>query len=490
MSNVIRSLIVKVGADTSEFQSKMKNVGKDLKATGKSISSAGKTLTKNLTVPIVGAAAGISALAVKAGQGADELITMANKTGISTQKLQEFGYAARFIDVEVSTMADSIYKMTRRMDMARKGTGAQAEAFAKLGVSVSGADGDLRDANEVFLEAIDALGAIENETERDVVAYDLFGRSAQELNPLIKAGSDELRRLSKEAQEVGAVLSDETVTSLGKFDDEMQKAKAILAANTAQLGAAFVPALQAIQPILINTIIPAIVKFVEKISSIMKAFSELDPGTQKFILGAIAMTAALGPTLKVVGGLITSLGGAFTALSKFSGAMQTGKTVTAALGLALGPGAPVLIGLAALAAVAVVIYKNFDKIKSAVSGAVTKVKEFFKVDNGKTYDMTGLAGGNQSKYGTAFANAQANTYKAYAKGTNYVPETGLALLHKGEAVIPASQNKPGIVNHTGTITIKGVDDRNQLVAIVEKTISNNVLQNDRRLPNRASLMPL
>jgi phage-related minor tail protein len=31
---------------------------------------------------------------------------------------------------------------------------------------------------------------------------------------------------------------------------------------------------------------------------------------------------------------------------------------------------------------------------------------------------------------------------AYAKGTNYVPSTGLALLHQGEAVVPASQNTP------------------------------------------------
>ena len=59
------------------------------------------------------------------------------------------------------------------------------KAFQELGVSITDASGQLRDRQEVFYEVIDALGRIENVTERDAVAMDIFGRSAQELNPLI-----------------------------------------------------------------------------------------------------------------------------------------------------------------------------------------------------------------------------------------------------------------------------------------------------------------
>lgn len=60
MSNVIRSLVVRVGADTKEFSTAMKNVSKDLTNTGKSInktgqsmSRAGTTMTRNVTLPVV-----------------------------------------------------------------------------------------------------------------------------------------------------------------------------------------------------------------------------------------------------------------------------------------------------------------------------------------------------------------------------------------------------------------------------------------------------
>lgn len=481
MSNVIRSLIVKVGADTTEFATKMKNIGKDLEKTGKSISKTGSSLTKGLTMPIVGAAAGIGALVVKAGEGADELITMSNKTGISTAKLQELRYAARFVDVEVETMTDSIVKMTRSMDASRKGTGAQYEAFEKMGVSVTNVDGSLRDANTVFLEAIDALGKIENETERDAIALNVFGRSAQELNPLIKAGSAELDRLGQEARDAGLILDDTSINSLGQFDDAMQRMKATLSANTAKIAAAFAPALLALQPVLENTIIPAISKFAAWISNLMTKFMELEPGTQKFILGAIGAAAAIGPVLSVVGGLTTKLGGAFKAVSTFSKAIKGGSTVIKALGVMIGPGGVILAGLAAFAAAAYLIWKNWDKITEGIKKAISKVKEFFGIKSkdssvARDLDMSSWTGGRAQQY---------------AKGTNYVPQDGLAYLHKGEAVIPAKYNNGGTtVNHTGTIRVEGVNNKGELVAVVEQAITNKIAQDNRRLPNRASVIPI
>ena len=158
-----------------------------------------------------------------ASQYADELLTTSSVTGLSTEKLQELNYAAELVDTSVETITGSMTKNLRAMDSAREGTGAAAEAYAKLGVSVTNADGSLRDQEEVYWEVIDALGNISNETERDALAMDILGKSAKELNPLIEAGSETMAALADEAHETGYVMSDEMVESFGAFDDQMQR---------------------------------------------------------------------------------------------------------------------------------------------------------------------------------------------------------------------------------------------------------------------------
>lgn len=154
---------------------------------------------------------------------ADELATLSTQTGVSQTELQKMEYMAGLVDVDVSTITDSMKKLTNNMDSASKGTGATADAFKELGVSVTDSEGNLRSNQDVFYEVIDALGKIENDTERDAKAMDIFGKSAQELNPLIKQGSDNLKAFGDEAVSTGYVLSDEAVGNLTNVSDAFER---------------------------------------------------------------------------------------------------------------------------------------------------------------------------------------------------------------------------------------------------------------------------
>lgn len=154
---------------------------------------------------------------------ADDLMTQSSVTGLSTDELQEYAYMAELVDTDVSTITGSLTKLTRNMDSAKSGTGSAADAFKTLGIDIYNADGTMRDANDVFGEAIDKLGTMENQTERDALAMDLFGKSGQELNPIIDAGSEAIDNFRKEAHDMGYVLDEETLDSLGGIDDSMQK---------------------------------------------------------------------------------------------------------------------------------------------------------------------------------------------------------------------------------------------------------------------------
>lgn len=175
---------------------------------------------------------------------ADNIITLSMQTGQSTQQLQEFAYASELIDVSVDTMQGSLTKLTNNMQDTMNGTGNAKASFDELGVSVTNADGSMRSANDVFYETIDALGKVKNETERDAMSMDIFGRSAQDLNPLIIQGSKTLKAYADEAHNMGYVLDDEALSALGAVDDAYQRLQKTQEGVKNQLAVEFAPHLE------------------------------------------------------------------------------------------------------------------------------------------------------------------------------------------------------------------------------------------------------
>ena len=175
---------------------------------------------------------------------ADNIITLSMQTGQSTEQLQEFSYATELIDVSVDTLQGSLRKLTNNMQDTMNGTGNAKASFEALGVSVTNADGSMRSANDVFYETIDALGQVKNETERDAMSMDIFGRSAQDLNPLIIQGSKTLKAYADEAHNVGYVLDDEALSALGAVDNAYQRLQKTQEGVKNQLSAEFAPYLE------------------------------------------------------------------------------------------------------------------------------------------------------------------------------------------------------------------------------------------------------
>lgn len=186
------------------------------------------TAVKVAVVAVVGA---MATMAYKAGTSADDLNTLAAQTGLTTNEIQRFQFATEIIDVSLETLTKSMARLIRNMQGARQGSKNQIEAFEELGVTILENDGKLRNHHDVFEEIIDALGKTENETQRDAIAMQFFGRSAQELNPLILGGAEALRELGDEAEAAGLILSQEALDGANELNDAIDKLKAT-ATNT------------------------------------------------------------------------------------------------------------------------------------------------------------------------------------------------------------------------------------------------------------------
>lgn len=191
-------------------------------------------------------------LTLEAAAKADALLTQSAQTGLDVELLQELEYASNFLDFE--GIDQSLVKLTNSMDKAREGAAAQSAAFETLGVSVIETDGSLRNNYDTFLDVIDALGQVQNDTERDTLANDLFGKSYSELKPLIQAGTAELKKYTDAAKENGHVLTESQVKILGEVDDAHQELQATIEATKNKIAVEFAPASKAAMDTFSNAI--------------------------------------------------------------------------------------------------------------------------------------------------------------------------------------------------------------------------------------------
>ena len=226
-------------AENSETEATNKNAeahekhGNVLKAAGVAVAA--------VAAAVVATAKALWDATTAAGAWADNLITLSAQTDISTDTLQKWDYAARFIDVDTNTMAKGLQKIQSEQT---KAIGSKKKYIQILGgekIALKDANGEMKTTEQVFFEAIDAIGAIKDETKRNAAAQDLFGKSYAELKPLIDGGSEALRAYCQEAEELGIVLSDDDVSALGEFDDEMNRFQANMEAAGKKLAVAFLP---------------------------------------------------------------------------------------------------------------------------------------------------------------------------------------------------------------------------------------------------------
>ena len=240
LGDVVSGLTSKLGIQLPDSMKSSMNAMENLDA--QSLALAGGFAA--VAAAIVKAEKAMISMTKESAAFADNIITLSMQTGQSTQQLQEFSYATELIDVSVDTLQGSLTKLTNNMQDTINGTGNAKASFEALGVSVTNADGSMRSANDVFYETIDALGKVKNETERDAMSMDIFGRSAQDLNPLIIQGSKTLKAYADEAHNMGYVLDDEALSALGAVDDAYQRLQKTQEGVKNQLAVEFAPYLE------------------------------------------------------------------------------------------------------------------------------------------------------------------------------------------------------------------------------------------------------
>ena len=369
--------------------------------------------TRGLSAAAAAGLTGLVGLAVKAGQTADDLNTLAKQTGFTTDELQKMQYASDRIDVSMETITGAAAKLTKQI-------ASGSSAFADLGVSLTDADGNTRAVNEIFYDTIEALSKVENETDRDTLAMSLFGKSANELAGVIDDGGEALRAFGQEAENAGLILSQDALDNANKFNDALDELKAKAQAAFLESGAA-----------LAENFLPAMEKLLEVGGKVLEFVANMDSGTLTLITSVLTFGAVLSPVLSALSGGLKLFNEVNAALkvahavelpSLISGVTTGAATAVASLSTIL----PVLAAIAA-AAVGVIaliktikqnkLNKEYDSYFSSTTGAgmhsISATQAANWMNSGEVQTIKDPSGAatywvKESDYSWGKANAAAN----------------------------------------------------------------------------------
>lgn len=236
----------------------------------------------------------LKSMTEESGKRASDIQDLAMTYNMTTDTIQEMTYAGELMGVGMDTITDSIKDLTKNLYDAYENGGDTLAAFSELGVEITNTDGSLRNANAVFMDVIDALGGVENYTERDAKAMALLNESAQKLNPLIKQGSARLREYAQEARDTGYVMDSDMLDTLDKVDTSMRRYNLQIEAGENAMSAEFAPALTEFNN-----------KFGETFSQLAKDASE--SGLIEVFATLLDIVTALSPALEAVGDVLVIL---------------------------------------------------------------------------------------------------------------------------------------------------------------------------------------
>lgn len=337
---------VKVGATVTDFDKKMQGIQKTIKSVGSKFEKTGRALTQGISLPILAAGAALGGVVISSAKTADELQRLADITGMSTTEIQQLQYAAGQLGTDFETIQGAQEKLTRSVAEAASGNVDAIKAFEGLGVAIYDSNGKLKDAPTIFNDVIDKLGSVEDPILRDAMAMQLMGKSAMELNPLIKAGSKEINRLKQEAVDTGAVMSEDTVKALAEFNDKMDAMKMRLNVAGAEMGEKLIPVFEKLISFLETKVIPFVQLLIDKFTNL--------PASVQMIIGILAaLLVILPPLIMFLGMMAVSI----TAIS--------------------WPVVGVVAAIAALIAIIVLLWTNWDKVQKFLLATWDLVKKAF-----------------------------------------------------------------------------------------------------------------
>lgn len=343
----LASLVIKLQLDSSDYQKNLQSASQKLGSWGKSMTSAGKSLSLGLTTPLVAAGGAALKLAIDAEETASKFNTVLGPAAAEVnQRITEL---QRTIPATRQELQNSIADFSA----LSQATGLSAAAATKLADGFTVAAADLGSFNNVpTAQAIQAIRSALVGSSEPLLAFGIDTRQAA-----LEAKALEMGLIS-EGQAMDAATRQTVLLAQIHADAAHAMGDAARTAGSTSNQLKFLKADVIDLATQIGTqLIPIVTPLITKLGEWVQKFTELSPTTQKVILVVAGLAAALGPVLLIVGTMATGLA-----------------ALLPALGLLISPIGLVVAAVVALGVALVLAYKHSETFRNVVNGVWDSVK--------------------------------------------------------------------------------------------------------------------
>lgn len=341
---ISKQLVVEILGDATKLSATYDSVTKDSQKFGKEVEKNGMSLQALGTVMMAVGGTIISAMAatvLAVAKQAREIEHSAAVAGTTAEEFERLAAAGKKVDVTSDQIVSGLDKLAKSMNAATKGTGAQAEVFDRFHISVQNSDGTLRKSVDVLKDLADHFKKSTNETQDAADAQVLFGKAGAQLLPLLNLGREGIEKYGDAAAAMGGILSEQAITQLADLDRKMQTATG----SIANFGKGIAVDLA-----------PYLIMLVDGLLDVLKWMHQLpDPIRQ-----AITVSTAFAAAALLISGACIVLG--------------------PAVWTAMAPFLPFIAAAAALGAVAVLVYNNWNAVSAFLLSVFDKYVAAWQMD--------------------------------------------------------------------------------------------------------------
>lgn len=238
------NLVAKITLDDKDYKKGIKSAEKSGKSFGQTLTSGLKVAGKAMAALYTGTVAVASAIAkmtLSAVNYGDEIAKESQKLNMSMEGYQKWSTMLEMAGTSIDIMSMGMKTFTGILDEASKGNATALLTLQKLGLGYEDFAG--LSVEDSLKKVVEQFQRMEQGAEKTQLAVDLFGRSGQELLPLLNQEVGSIDELFKSYEELGLIISDDVLRASEDFDDQLSLLKKSFKVAAVNIGTMFMPAI-------------------------------------------------------------------------------------------------------------------------------------------------------------------------------------------------------------------------------------------------------